>query len=156
MLMKAEKNSKDKVYWSILNSAIELDIKKGHLKWTLSDLSRKSDITRSLIYYYFGKGKKNILTEAIKIIGEEIIGLNEERMKLWETGQLVESMKKARELNDKAPYIPLFILENQNKQNDIGETLREIQNNFIKKLKHFFPGLSDGQISGIYLSLIHI
>ncbi len=147
---EASDNKKDKVYWSILNSAIELDIKKGHQKWTLSDLSRKSGITRSLIYYYFGKKKSEILKEAIRVVGEEFIGLSPERMQLWETGELLTSMKKARELNQHAPYISLFILENRNKENEIGDSLREIQGEFIKKLKSFFCDCNDDQISAIF------
>ena len=49
--------SKDETFWSVLYSAIELDFKRGHLRGTMSELSRMSNVTRSLIYYYFGKSK---------------------------------------------------------------------------------------------------
>ncbi len=146
----SEAKTKDQTYWVLLDAAIELDIKKGHLKWTLSDLSRKSDITRSLIYYYFGKDKQDILKEAIKLIGEELIGLNEKRMELWKKGQFAESMKEARQFYENAPYLPLFIMENRNKQNEIGEALRSIELGFVNKLKAFFTNCDETQITSIF------
>ena len=146
-----EGRTKDQNYWTILSNAIELDIKKGHTKWTLSDLSRKSDITRSLIYYYFGKEKQIILKEAITLIGEELIGLTPERIKLWKEGRLAESLKKARVLYEKAPYLPLFILINRDKQNMIGEALRLMEDDFAKKIKNFYPNCSPHQINSIFI-----
>jgi len=146
----AENKTKDETYWTLLDSAIELDIKKGHLKWTLSDLSRKSKITRSLIYYYFGKDKQDILKEAIKLVGEEFIGLTEKRMELWQKGLFAESMQVARKFNENAPYLPLFIMENRNKPNEIGNSLKSIEEGFIAKLKTFFPNCDDTQITSIF------
>ena len=143
-------HSKDKNYWTLLNNAIELDIKKGHLKWTLSDLSRKSDITRSLIYYYFGKDKQIILKEAIKLIGEKFIGLTEERYKMWEEGRLAESLMEARSFYEKAPYLPIFILINRPKENMIGESMRGLEKDFQNKLKLFYPNSKEYQITSIF------
>ncbi|TNF29269.1 MAG: TetR family transcriptional regulator, partial [Deltaproteobacteria bacterium] len=39
---------------------------KGHLEWRLSDIAKDADVTRSLIYYYFGKEKDLILEEAFR------------------------------------------------------------------------------------------
>ena len=94
---------KDESYWIILSSAMDLDVKKGHLKWTMSDLSRKSKITRSLIYYYFGREKAEILEEAVKLIGHELAGLNEERLEMWKRGEFLDSLLAAREIIEKAP-----------------------------------------------------
>ena len=52
---------KDETYWKILDAVIALEIRRGHQKWTISELSRLSGITRTLIYYYFGKSKLEIL-----------------------------------------------------------------------------------------------
>jgi len=152
MSMKPENEtpSKDKIYWKLLNNAIELDVKKGHLKWTLSDLSRKSDITRSLIYYYFGKEKEMILQEAVKLVGENLVGLTEERTQLWKEGRFEESLLQARELIEKAPFLTIFILANRGKSNTTGESLRTIETQFIAKLKAFFPKCSKDQITGLF------
>ncbi|MCB0357357.1 MAG: helix-turn-helix transcriptional regulator, partial [Bdellovibrionales bacterium] len=109
--MTDKKSKVDENYWKILNAALELDVKKGHLKWTVSDLSRKSGITRSLIYYYFGRSKSSILNEAIKLIGHEVAGLTPEREEMWNLGDFIASMKQARRTIENAPYLSLFILE---------------------------------------------
>jgi len=149
-MANTENKTKDQTYWALLDAAIELDIKKGHLKWTLSDLSRKSNITRSLIYYYFGKDKQDLLKEAIKLIGEEYIGLNEQRMELWKKGQFADSMKEARQFTENAPYLPLFVLENRTKPNEIGDSIRSLEVDFETKLKTFFPNCDETQITSIF------
>lgn len=131
-------NPKDENYWKILNAALELDVKKGHLKWTVSDLSRKSRVTRSLIYYYFGRSKLELLKEAIHLIGSEISGLTSSRDQLWGDGDLLESLGRARAIYEKAPFICQFIYEHQNQSNEIGISLREVQDRFREKLKKYF------------------
>lgn len=76
---------KDKKFWTILETAIDLDFKKGHLRWTLSELSRAWGMSRPLIYYYFGQSKSKLLEEAVRLVGSEIMGLSEARLKLWES-----------------------------------------------------------------------
>jgi len=51
--------TKDDTFWKVLNTAIILDFNRGHLRWSMSELSRSSGITRSLIYYYFYKIREN-------------------------------------------------------------------------------------------------
>lgn len=144
------KNSKDEAYWKVLSHAIELDIKKGHLKWTLSDLSRQSGITRSLIYYYFGRSKVDIIRAAVKLIGEDLCGLSEERRKMWEDGRFAESMLMARQLYDRMPYIGSFILEHRHRPTDIGAALREIEKEFLNKIKGYFKCQNEGEIKTIF------
>lgn len=142
--------NKDDTFWKILDTALELDTKKGHLKWTISDLSRKSGVTRSLIYYYFGRSKTAILNEAIRLIGEELVGLNATRMEMWQQGRFSESLIHARSLRDKAPHIMGFIVEHREKPTDLGESLRQVEADFLKKLKQFFPQLKTDQIAALY------
>ncbi len=143
-------HEKDQTYWKVLSAAIELDFKKGHLKWTLSELSRKSKVTRSLIYYYFGRSKMSILDEAIKIIGDELVGLNEERMALWKSGKFVESLLAARFFHTKAPFISSFVMAHVHAENPVGERLRDIEQMFISKIQNFFPKLSQPEVEAVY------
>lgn len=145
-----KKQEKDEVFWKILNGAIELDIKKGHLKWTLSDLSRKSQVTRSLIYYYFGRSKIDILKEAVRIVGEEFVGLSEDRMLMWQQGDLAASMVKTRQLSAKTPHLSIFILEHRDQNSEIGEELRKIEKAFLEKLETFFPHLNESSIKALF------
>jgi len=149
-LDKSSASKKDKVYWAVLSATIELDLKKGHLKWTLSEVSRKSKVTRSLIYYYFGRSKAGILEEACRIIGDELVGLNDERLRLWQKGQFLQSLMAARDIYDKAPFIPSFIQSHIRSDNIIGENLRAIETRFMKKIENFFPHLSEDEVLAIY------
>lgn len=143
-------SQKDESFWKLLSAAMELDVKKGHLKWTLTDLSRKTKITRSLIYYYFGRSKINILNEAIELIGDQFTGNTEERHQLWAKGMLLESMLRTRKMYDKAPYICQFFLEHRDQSNEVGERLRAKEKSFRKKLKDFYPHLSDEQVQAVF------
>lgn len=143
---------KDETFYKVLSAAMELDVKKGHLKWTLSDLARKSGITRSLIYYYFGRSKNNILNEAVKMIGEEFTGNTEERLEMWKQGDLAKSMMLTRKLYETAPFIGPFFMEHRNRDTEIGAALKEVESSFIKKLKMFFPIANDAQIQALFVA----
>ncbi|NQZ02256.1 MAG: TetR/AcrR family transcriptional regulator [Bdellovibrionales bacterium] len=143
-------DKKDKIYWAVLSTAIELDFKKGHLKWTLSEVSRKAKVTRSLIYYYFGRSKIGILEEACRVIGDELIGLNPERMKMWQEGKFVDSLLMARALYPKAPYLSSFIQSHIRQDNTVGENLRLLEKQFLKRIQDFFPDLSKEEVLAVY------
>lgn len=144
------KTKKDEAFWKILNAAIELDYKKGHLKWTMTELSRRSGVTRSLIYYYFGRQKAAILKEAVKIVGEEFVGLNERRMKMWKDGKFFESLKESHDLYQQAPYLATFYLNSRTMSNEIGESLKGIEKEFLKRIKQFLPNLNESQVRAIF------
>ena len=143
-------STKDENYWKILNAAIELDYKKGHEKWTITELSRKSKVTRSLIYYYFGRSKGSIIAAAVKLVGEELIGLNKQRQNLWKNGELVSSMKEARVVYEKCKALGPFILEHYDRPTEIGETIRKIEADFVKRLQQTFPKLDLSQTHALY------
>jgi AcrR family transcriptional regulator len=142
--------SKDETFWSVLNSAIELDFRRGHLRWTMSELSRMSKVTRSLIYYYFGKSKEAILLEAVKLIGEEFFGLNVGRVELWQKGQIVESVLQTRHLLEKSPHMGTFYMVHRDEQTEIGSTLRQLELEYKQKLKRFFASASEPSLEAIF------
>ncbi len=144
------KSKKDEAFWKVLSSAIELDYKKGHLKWTITELSRKSKVTRSLIYYYFGRSKLSILKEGVKVIGEELVGLNERRVRMWKEGRFMDSVMESWELCQKQPYLCSFYLNYRTMPNEIGESLLYLEKEFFSKVKAFLPTLNDAQIRAVY------
>ena len=149
-MSETPKVEKDEAFWKVLNAAIRLDVRKGHLKWTMSELSRASEITRSLIYYYFGKEKLGIINEGIKIIGEELVGLSPHRYQLWKEGKLFESACEARAVIEKAPFISIFVHEHIHAQNEIGEQLRSIEKQFFNKIQSFYPHLNQPATEVLY------
>lgn len=143
-------NKKDDLYWTVLNNALELDFKKGHLKWTISELSRKSKITRTLIYYYFGRSKISILEAAVSIIGEEFVGIANQRVELWQKGQFEESLLEARQFYKKLPFLCAFYLNYRSRPNDIGKALLKLENSFKRKVKKSAPKATNAQINTIF------
>ena len=149
--------SKDETFWAVLNSAIELDFKRGHLRWTMSELSRVSKVTRSLIYYYFGKSKESILLEAVKLIGEEFFGLTARRVEMWKEGQIAESVLQTRLLLEKCPHMSTFYMVHREEQTDIGASLRQLELEYKQKLNKFFPDASEPSreaLFGLFMGLV--
>ena len=102
---KLEKPTKDETYWKILNAAVALDIQKGHQKWTITQLSKKSGISRALIYYYFGSSKVDLLKEAISTIGYEMAGISQDRLELWSHGKIAESFMVTHKILKENPAL---------------------------------------------------
>lgn len=144
------KTKKDEAFWKILSAAIELEHKKGHLRWTMTELGRRSGVTRSLIYYYFGRSKVDILKSGVKLIGEDFVGLNERRMAMWKNGKFFESMKESHDMYEQAPYLCSFYLNYRSAPNEIGESLRDIEKVFLKRIKQFLPSLSEAQVRAVF------
>jgi AcrR family transcriptional regulator len=157
MANKVSSKSKEEIFWSVFEAVIQLEATKGFGKWKVTDLSRLSKVSRPLIYYYFGKSKESILETAVDFMGEEYFGLSDARMKMWDQGQLVESILISRRMCQKAPYGLLFYMTRRNMQNSIGERMREFEKRYRKKLAEFFPQLAavgnDG-MAGVIFGLV--
>lgn len=143
----AEIKKKDEIFWKILNTAIELDTKKGHMKWSLSELSRKSGITRSLIYYYMGSSRQNILENAVQIIGEQMFGLSKKNLDLWKSGNFVESLVQTKRLILQHPEVFKFYFQHRQADTAIGESIRQQEEKLRRKvathLTPHLPGFGD-------------
>jgi AcrR family transcriptional regulator len=137
------KKDRDQTFWKVLNAALDLDFRKGHLKWTMSELSRKSAITRSLIYYHFGRSKLAILQEAVRVIGEELIGVDPERVQQWRTGNWKSSVLHARELLEQSPSLANFYMLHRARPTEIGESIRKLEDEYMKKLRLIFPHMNE-------------
>lgn len=135
------KRDRDQTFWKVLNAALDLDFRKGHLKWTMSELSRKSGITRSLIYYHFGRSKIAILQEAVRVIGEQLIGVDAERMEQWRTGDWTKALIRSRHLTQESPSLINFYFLHRSRPTEVGESLRKLEEEYFKKLAVLFPHL---------------
>lgn len=143
-------NNKDKKYWAILNSCIQLEISHGHLKWKISDLHRKSKVSRTLIYYYFGKNRKNILLEACHYFGSILSGLDPELMILYEKGQLAEAIYRNKQMLLKIPALIPFYFLFRDREGEIGDIIRDYESKGVKKRKHFFSHLTDQETKALF------
>ena len=138
--------SKEEIHKAVLNTALNLDIRYGHLKWNYTILSKESEVSRSLIYYYFGKDKINILKEACFLFGDELSGKGKERTQAWENGRVDIGLNKTRDLLKDYPSILPFYFFYRDQTNEIGEIIRSYEEENFKKRKKFFPHLSSSQI----------
>src|SRR5262249_15127056 len=75
----------------ILEAMLLLENEKGHLRWKISDVARVAKVSRTLVYYYFGRTKQELLETGVELLGEEYFGLTEEREKLLHEGKGWES-----------------------------------------------------------------
>jgi hypothetical protein len=139
-------NSKEQVYFNICNAVLKLEVAKGHLKWTVSDASRHSDVTRSLIYYYFGKDKETIVEEAYRYMLELIFN-TERKVSLGLKDRLKEVLKKLEVM----PYIFVLLYLQKGKETKIGTMIRAAEATLLKNFKEDFPSLSEDEIFKIYL-----
>lgn len=115
---------KDANYWKIMNAAITLDITKGHLKWTISDLARKTEVQRTLIYYYFGKEKLDILLEACHLFGKIYAGTSSEQEGRFEQDDYFSGLKFARDTLKDCPALAPFYFINRERDNEISKLIK--------------------------------
>ena len=133
-------STKDQLYWKILNAAIALDLQKGHLKWSISSLALHCNISRTSVYYYFGKSKHDILTEAVSLIGQELSGSTPARKELWDRGELAAGFRASRLILQQTPELRTFYFIHRQKNNEIGRLIRKNEQKFYKKIGTYFPG----------------
>jgi AcrR family transcriptional regulator len=149
--MTTASEGKDKFYWSVLNSAVALDVRHGHLKWKVSDLARLSGVSRTLIYYYFGKSKEGILHEAVRLFGDLISGQTPDKVELWKVGNLKEANRSSRELVAKVPALVPFYFFNRLSESDIGIAIRAREKAFFDKIDTHFTHLSQAEKKGLFV-----
>lgn len=144
---------KDQNYWNILNAVIRLEVSKGHLSWKVTELSRLSKVGRPLIYYYFGKSKKEIVDTALKIIGDEFFGLSPERLQMWKEGRILESVLKTRALLAKAPHVSQFYFHWRHQDSEVSKALVKLEKRHQKKIKSLYPDCGDIESQVIFAVL---
>lgn len=115
-----ELSKKEQVYFKICDSVLLHELIKGHLKWSLSDISKHSGITRSLIYYYMGKEKEQILQEAIRFMLELFFNTNIDK-RLGVEGRMELVLTQIRQM----PHIFLYYVSERIKDTDYGVMIRD-------------------------------
>lgn len=146
----------DPKYWQILDSAVRLEVTKGHLRWTISDLSRNAGVGRTLIYYYFGKKKEAIIDVAMKVISDEIFGLSPERILLWEAGDIKSSVLKSREILERAPHLREFFFYWRVRPSEIKDYFVNTEKRYLQKIKKARPKLDDVAAKAFFAVLFSV
>jgi AcrR family transcriptional regulator len=139
--------SKDETYKRIFQSVLRLDVSRGHLKWSISEVARASGITRSLIYYYLGKDKKTIFEEAASFVAQKVFSLDGEADSL----PIVERIHNILMRFQKEPHLFTLFYLNRGASNEIGRKIRVVEKQLLKKLKVEFPQLNNRQTMLVYI-----
>lgn len=134
----------------IPHAVIELEVMKGHLRWTVAALARKVKVSRPLIYYHFGRTKEQILDKSILLVAEEYFGINPERIKMLQEGRAVESLLLTRKLLRDTPAFGLFYSRGRVIKSPLQKKLIEIENRYQAMLKNHFPQLSEEKIRALH------
>lgn len=138
--------NKEKVYFQICNSILKMEVAKGHLQWKISDIAKEANVSRSLIYYYFGKEKETILEEAYRFMVYFMYDRNLE--KSWSVEKRIkDALRKMKEM----PYLFLLYYLEKGKESVIGEMINEAENRLLTSIHKEFPNKNKDDILKIYL-----
>ncbi len=154
--MKSKKTfSKDEIFFAVCSAILKLEFAKGHLQWSVSDVARTSGITRSLIYYYFGKEKSTVLKEAYRFVTQIFFDrrsrdLTPENSNTQNSGHMIQLKATLVDLQ-KMPNLFVLYYLNKNADNEYGQMIRKAEQKLIKDLHKSFPNLSHQEIQKFYL-----
>lgn len=132
------------------HSVFELEVEKGHLSWKVTDLVRKSKLSRSLIYRYMGGSKRQILGSALDNFVNEFYGFNPNQSDI----AFPERIRLARLRMEAHPDAILFYQKWRSKESWLQREFISIEQKFQRKLKKLFPNLTDLQITSLHV-VIH-
>lgn len=144
------KSNKSQKMFLISANVLVLELSKGHLKWKITDLVRKTGVSRSLIYHYFGSNKEKMLKDSLNIFVERFYGfeLNNKRT------TLPEMVLRARLYILEYPEAALLYEKVRMGNSRLTEDFKNIEKRFRKKLIKNFPQLDDDGILAIH-TFIH-
>lgn len=145
-MTESEKPKQDEIFYSICHTVLKLEVGKGHLKWTVSDVSRESGVTRSLIYYYFGKEKEVILEEAYRYMLDTIFNLKRE-----DSMGIKDRMKLTLQRLQEMPYLFVLYYLKKNSDSPIGDLIRKAEQSLLDRFKADYPEMGEDEILKIFL-----
>lgn len=148
-------NIKDKemLYYKVFNAVLKLELTKGHLLWKLSDVAKSASVTRSLIYYYFGKEKETVLREAWKFM-IDVLFLPEPQ--IYDQNRpkdlsIKERMEFVIKKIEEMPYLFILFFFEKNKDSELGKMIRDAEDKLLDHLQKEFPTMTKTEILKIYL-----
>lgn len=138
---------KDDLYIRVCSTVLELDYNQGRLNWTFSQVSRKSGVTRTLIYYYFGKEKEIVLNEAYRFMAVYLFntGVGEK------SGSVKTRLKKVLGTLETKPFLFHLYYQKKSEDSEVGEFIRHSELQLLNYLHSIHPGLSKMQVLKLYL-----
>lgn len=147
--VKKEPN-KNETIQKLSEALFELESSKGHLAWKVTDIVRKTKLSRSLIYRYLGSSKKEMLSAALNNFIADFYRF--EPVKANQT--LPEMIMEARLRVYDRPEAILFYQKWRAKESWLQNEFIVVEKKFQRQLKKTFPGLTGNQILSLH-TVIH-
>lgn len=142
-------NSKDEKFYRLALYVLELEHTKGHLRWKVMDLVRKSKLSRTLIYRYLGNNKKDMLLTALDAFCSKFYGLKPDP-----AVKFSDKVAEARKTLIKYPEAAVFYQIWRSRPSFLQNEFIKIEAKFQKKLQSLLPGFTQSEIITIH-ALIH-
>lgn len=136
-----------------VSSVFRFEVAKGHLKWRVTEVARHSGIKRTLIYYHFGKTKKDIFNHCFEIVMNDFYGLSPEREIVARSGRLLECVKCGYDMFHRSPEFMVFYFYWRFKKSPIQDRLIQIERAYQDKLRILFPHLGSQQIQALHAAV---
>lgn len=153
----------------IAHVVLVCDVEYGHLKWTIVQISKKSNVSRTLIYRYLGKSKLSILENSLRVVFDSLYLLGDFEDKASDEEELLRKLGLTLKHNLRQirndPNLTAFATLHYAEDSVIGEMLRSKEEHYInhhieKKFKlqnklqsHIFRIFSHGLVNAHFLSL---
>lgn len=148
---------------------LECDVEFGHLKWSIVQISKRSGVSRVLIYRYLGKSKLEILENALRVMFDSLFRIEDFQEINTSDLELVSNLRKSLKGNLRhirsSPNISAFTTLHYAEESVIGDLLRKREQfytethvrkkyNLNSKLQcQLFRIMSHGLINGHFLDL---
>lgn len=124
-------DKKEETYKAVLSAAMRLEFKFGHLRWSTTQLARESGISRTLIYYYFGASKLDLLKAAVRLLGDDLAGFSPEKQECWKNGDIFGAIRQSRKLLDDFPGMIAFYYQHRADSGELGTLIRQIESEYV-------------------------
>jgi AcrR family transcriptional regulator len=142
--------SLDQMQTKIIETVFALEVQKGHLKWSVNQIARVAGISRSLVYYHFGRTKEEIVLESLERIAREFYGLTDARKKLSQ----FDSLKLSHEMYKNNPSYATFYQKWRHKPSGIRDKYLDLEKRYDDKLSKAYPLASAAQRDALH-SIFH-
>lgn len=131
-------------------NVLRLEDSRGHLKWKVQELADRSEISRSLVYEYLGRNKKEILLASLNYFIAEFYGFHDSAPTMSFSKQIQEARKKMALY----PEAVIFYQKWRSRSTWLKDEFMKIEDRFRKKLKKRFPHFTQTEILALH-ALIH-
>ena len=138
-------SNKEKTLYKLVLSFFKLEVRKGHLRWSVTDLAKTSGVSRSLVYRYLGNTKNAMVLSCIRCFTHEFYGFSITDIKEFEarfSANVVAARERLVEYHDAI----IFYQKWRSRKSWIRDEFVEIETQFQARLKVLFPNFNDKQI----------